>query len=88
MPENILLTQAEVADQLRISPRTLESWRSKGYGPSTRRIGNRVMYRQTDIDNWIEDAKDPPVFTETEKPNPTKKRKRRTRRDMRETVQA
>jgi predicted DNA-binding transcriptional regulator AlpA len=33
---------------------TLYQWRTKGYGPTGRRIGKHVRYRPEDVDTWVE----------------------------------
>jgi integrase len=38
------LTPAEAAQLLRLSPRTLANWRSKGEGPRFEKVGGRVVY--------------------------------------------
>ena len=43
------LTQAELAERWRISPRTLEKWRCLGIGVSHIKIGGRVIYRVGDV---------------------------------------
>lgn len=43
------LTQAEVARRWKISPRSLEKWRTVGIGPAFVKIGGRVRYREEDI---------------------------------------
>jgi predicted site-specific integrase-resolvase len=43
------LTQAEVARRWKISPRSLEKWRTVGIGPAFVKIGSRVRYREEDI---------------------------------------
>lgn len=52
MPE--LLTTTEAAAYLRLSPRTLENWRWRGGGPRFRKLGDRVLYAQGDLDRWQE----------------------------------
>jgi excisionase family DNA binding protein len=49
-----LLTPEEVADRLKISIRTLQTWRSRGKGPRIVRYGNLVRYRDADLREWIE----------------------------------
>lgn len=44
------LTQADLAAQLNISPRTLERWRWTGEGPAFLKIGERVVYRLEDVE--------------------------------------
>ena len=43
----------EAAAFLRISPRTLVSWRSRGMGPTYFKAGRRVVYLQRDIVAWL-----------------------------------
>lgn len=53
-----LLTIAEAADLLRSPVATLRYWRHLGVGPCSFRVGRRVLYRRTDIDNWIAARRD------------------------------
>ena len=50
------LTQVELAQRWRISPRTLERWRWLGQGPRYLTIGGRVVYRLEDVEAF-EDEK-------------------------------
>jgi len=47
-----LLTTPEAAAYLRLSPRTLENWRVRGGGPRFRKLGDRVLYDQGELDRW------------------------------------
>lgn len=51
----VLLTKREVADRLRISVRTLETWRLDGEkeGPKGRPVGGRIRYREADVEAYI-----------------------------------
>jgi excisionase family DNA binding protein len=49
----VLLTQAETAELLRLSERTLERWRVTGGGPVFCKLGKRVLYRKADLEKWI-----------------------------------
>jgi excisionase family DNA binding protein len=49
----MLLTQAETAELLRLSERTLERWRVQGGGVPFVKLGRRVVYRRIDIDKWV-----------------------------------
>ena len=50
-----LLREAEAAEMLRISPRTLQRLRYEGGGPVFIKVGEaRVVYRQRDIEAWLE----------------------------------
>jgi hypothetical protein len=46
------LTQIELAQRWRISPRTLERWRWLQEGPQFLKIGGRVVYRLEDIEAY------------------------------------
>ena len=46
------LTQIELARRWRMSPRTLEGWRSLNIGPVYLRIVSRVVYRLEDIEAY------------------------------------
>jgi predicted DNA-binding transcriptional regulator AlpA len=48
-----LLTQREAALALRLSERTLERSRVTGFGPMFVKLGRRVFYRRSDLDEWI-----------------------------------
>lgn len=49
-----LWTINDVSDHLGIPVNTLYQWRTKGYGPTGRRIGKYVRYRPEDVDAWVE----------------------------------
>ena len=49
-----LLTEAQIADHLSISMRTLQAWRVRGGGPVFIRAGRSIRYRRRDLLNWIE----------------------------------
>jgi excisionase family DNA binding protein len=51
-----LLTISEAADLLRAPVATLRYWRHLGTGPTSFRLGRRVLYRRDDLRTWI-DAK-------------------------------
>lgn len=53
-----LLTTAEAATYLSLSPRTLESWRSKLVGPKYIKPEGRaaVRYRTSDLEEWIDES--------------------------------
>lgn len=46
------LTQGELAQRWRISPRTLERWRWLHQGPQYLKIGGRVVYLLGDIEAY------------------------------------
>ena len=49
-----LLTETEVAKQLRVSLAAVRKWRVLNRGPLFLKIGSLVRYRQADIDQWLE----------------------------------
>jgi excisionase family DNA binding protein len=49
----MLLTQTELAELIRVSERTLERWRVQGDGVPFVKLGRRVLYRRTDVEEWI-----------------------------------
>ena len=49
-----LLTVNDLSDHLGVPVNTLYQWRTKGYGPTGRRIGKHVRYRPEDVDTWVE----------------------------------
>ncbi len=55
--ERAVVSSAEAAQILGISPRTLANWRVQGRGPAYVRIGkNRspILYRAGGIESWLE----------------------------------
>lgn len=48
-----LLTEAQAADVLRVSPRTLQGWRHRGDGPPFVKLGAAVRYRRVDLRRYI-----------------------------------
>lgn len=52
-----LLTTAEAATYLSLSPRTLEAWRSKLIGPPyIKPNAGTVRYRPADLEKWVDDS--------------------------------
>ena len=49
-----LLTEQELAALLKVSVRTVRTWRTEGTGPPALRIGRGVRYRRRDVDAWLE----------------------------------
>jgi excisionase family DNA binding protein len=49
-----LLTITEAAEVLRAPVATLRYWRHRGTGPTSFRLGRRVLYRRDDIRTWID----------------------------------
>jgi hypothetical protein len=46
------LTQEELAERWRLSPRTLEQWRWLGRGPRYLKIGARVLYDEGEVADY------------------------------------
>lgn len=52
-----MLSEREVSEEKfsrRISVRTLQSWRARRQGPSFVKLEGRVLYRESDVDAYIE----------------------------------
>jgi predicted DNA-binding transcriptional regulator AlpA len=49
-----LLTVEESAGVLRVSPHTLDKWRTYGGGPRYTRVGRRIRYRSSDLSQFID----------------------------------
>lgn len=54
MPEERLWTEAEVADYLHVSIRTVQRWRSEKVGPKVLWAAKSPRYRKADVDAWLE----------------------------------
>jgi predicted DNA-binding transcriptional regulator AlpA len=53
-PGNELLTQRELAQELRLHPRTLWQMRRDGTGPSFIRVARRrLVYERRAVDDWL-----------------------------------
>lgn len=61
MSKDDLLTTEELAEILHTSWRTLARWRSERIGPPYVRAGHRILYRRSDVDEWLEKNKQEPV---------------------------
>ncbi len=48
----ICINQKELAARWRISHRTLERWRWIGEGPKFLKVGGRVIYRLSDVEEY------------------------------------
>ncbi|GAB3325171.1 hypothetical protein GCM10027451_49800 [Geodermatophilus aquaeductus] len=57
-PELALLTITEAAQLLRAPVATLRYWRHLGTGPTSFRLGRRVLYRRDDLHAWIDARRD------------------------------
>lgn len=45
---------AELASMLEVSEDTLREWRRLKVGPDFVKVGKSVLYRETDVQKWIE----------------------------------
>ena len=48
-----LIDRTTAAHQLGVSPRTLEKWAVTGEGPVFYKLVGRVLYDQSDLEDWI-----------------------------------
>lgn len=48
------LTIEEAADLLRTPAATLYQWRHKRTGPPASRVGRRLLYKRSDLVDWVE----------------------------------
>lgn len=48
-----LLTIEQFAKAVNTPINTVRFWRQTGYGPKSARIGRRVLYRQNEVEAWI-----------------------------------
>ena len=53
-PTGKIETLAEVAERTRKSPSTLRYWRHRGVGPRSFKLGRSVMYREADVNAWLD----------------------------------
>lgn len=49
-----LLTTGQLAQYTSLSESFFEKLRSRGDGPTYLKIGGKVLYRRTDVDEWLE----------------------------------
>lgn len=49
-----LLRIEEVADWTGVSENTLRFWRQAGKGPKSAKLGRRVVYRESDVQAWLD----------------------------------
>ena len=52
-PAGRLLLMAAVSERTGVPINTLRYWRQLGQGPKSARVGRRVMYREDDVEAWI-----------------------------------
>lgn len=51
---DIYFTQKQLARRWGLSPRTLERWRFRGFGPRFLKLGKRIKYRLAEIETFEE----------------------------------
>ena len=51
-----VLSDAEVAERLGVSPFTVRAWRHKGQGPRFMKMGRAVRYRPEDVEAFKQTA--------------------------------
>lgn len=56
------LTTNEAAEYLRVSARTMIRWRNERIGPPWTKIGHRVVYRRSDLEQWLSANRIHPVM--------------------------
>jgi hypothetical protein len=54
-------SDAETAQELNVSTRTLARWRAERIGPAFTKIGARVYYRRAGITEWVRANETNPV---------------------------
>lgn len=52
---------------LRLRPQTLVNWRHVGGGPVFHRFGHRVVYSETELQEWLEARLGPPLRSTSER---------------------
>lgn len=50
-----LLRVPEVAAMTGVAEDTLRHWRHRGFGPPSARLGKRIVYRERDVQAWIDE---------------------------------
>jgi excisionase family DNA binding protein len=54
LTDDPLYTPAEAAGRLRSNARTLERWRTTGDGPAFVKVGRRVCYPRSALDDFVQ----------------------------------
>lgn len=54
VPQDHLFTIEEAAEYLRTSVSTLRYWQGISKGPKSFKLGVRRLYKQSDLDAWVE----------------------------------
>jgi excisionase family DNA binding protein len=58
LPDNELLTPAEVAVMFRVNPKTVTRWARAGKIPSVRTLGGHRRFRATEIRRFLAEVRD------------------------------
>jgi len=53
-----LMTPEELAEYLGVSLHCVYAWSSRGGGPKVVRVGARLRYRPTDVEQWLDRVTD------------------------------
>lgn len=53
-PGRELLRIQEVSAMTGVAINTLRNWRQAGTGPASHRVGSRVVYREADVQAWLQ----------------------------------
>ncbi len=56
-----LLTTREFAERSRVSESTERAWRREGKTPRHLRVGRRVLYRESDVEAWLDEQRESAV---------------------------
>ena len=48
-----LMTETELSELLGVQPRTVQSWRLDGKGPSWVRVGHTILFHEDDVQEWL-----------------------------------
>lgn len=54
-----LATTAQLAEEIKVTERTLKRWKAIGYGPRPIKFGGRVYYRRADVKAFIDSLGQP-----------------------------
>ena len=66
-----LITTADVAEMAGVSPRTVQTWRTRGTGPCFQRIGaTYVVYDRAEVQRWLKQDYRPIGGVPAHKPKP------------------
>jgi len=52
-----LMDRPETADELDVTPRSLDRWAWRREGPPRFKIGNKVYYHRADVEAWLRKKK-------------------------------